>query len=188
MHVHGLLLAAGSGIRYGGPKALVPGWLSHSVAALREGGCEEVLVVLGAGAEDALKGLPRGATFVIAEDWESGLGASLRTGLDEMVRLGQADAALVHLVDLPDVGRAVIKRVLSSGGRLARASYDGTPGHPVLLAREHWAGVMQTALGDKGGRDYLVSRRVVLVECGDIATGRDVDRRGQPPNNQPTHS
>jgi CTP:molybdopterin cytidylyltransferase MocA len=58
---------------------------------------------------------------------------------------------------------------------VARAAYDGVPGHPVLLGRDHWAGVLASAAGDRGARDYLATRPVVLVECGDLATGRDQD-------------
>ena len=58
---------------------------------------------------------------------------------------------------------------------LARAAYDGEPGHPVLLGHDHWAGVVATAQGDRGARDYLADHDVLLVECGDLATGRDRD-------------
>jgi hypothetical protein len=36
--------------------------------------------------------------------------------------------------------------------------------------------VVETAVGDQGARSYLADRDVTLVECGDLATGRDVDR------------
>jgi nicotine blue oxidoreductase len=49
----------------------------------------------------------------------------------------------------------------------------------VLLGRGHWAGVASTATGDRGARDYLRDRDVVTVECGDLATGRDVDTPDQ---------
>jgi CTP:molybdopterin cytidylyltransferase MocA len=49
------------------------------------------------------------------------------------------------------------------------------PGHPTLLGRDHWTGVVDTARGDRGARDYLAEHPPVLVECGDLATGRDVD-------------
>jgi CTP:molybdopterin cytidylyltransferase MocA len=53
----GLLLAAGGGTRMGRPKALVVDehgpWLTRAVATLLEGGCDRVLVVLGAGATEA---------------------------------------------------------------------------------------------------------------------------------------
>ncbi|WP_307833289.1 nucleotidyltransferase family protein [Pimelobacter simplex] len=184
MITSGLLLAAGAGRRMGMPKALVrddagTSWLTRSVEVLRDGGCGEVVVVLGAGADEAeplLAGLT-GVTTVRSEDWSSGMGASLATGL---TALGEADAALVHLVDLPDVTARVVARVLAAGDgapALARASYDGRPGHPVLIGRGHWAGVIESAAGDQGARTYLKAHDVTLVECGDLATGADVDRR-----------
>ena len=62
------------------------------------------------------------------------------------------------------------------------AAADGTvavrvPGHPVVLGRDHWEGVAASAVGDRGARDYLAAHAVDLVECGDLATGADVDRR-----------
>lgn len=53
----GLLLAAGAGTRMGRPKALVVDergpWLTRAVATLLDGGCDRVVVVLGAGATEA---------------------------------------------------------------------------------------------------------------------------------------
>jgi CTP:molybdopterin cytidylyltransferase MocA len=183
--VRGLLLAAGAGRRMGRPKALVADddgpWLVRAVETLHAGGCAGVTVVLGAAVDDALPLLDGlGVDVVVARDWDEGMGASLRAGLaaldgsDE----GADTAALVHLVDLPDVGPDVVARVLAAGsgpGSLARAAYAGVPGHPVLLGRDHWAGVRAGAAGDAGARDYLREREVLLVECGDLAGGRDVD-------------
>jgi CTP:molybdopterin cytidylyltransferase MocA len=179
----GLLLAAGAGRRMGGPKALVrdadgTSWLARAVAALADGGCDGVTVVLGAAADEARDLVPAGVAVVVAGDWAEGMGASLRAGLAALPP--EADAALVSLVDLPDVGADVVARVLAAAAgpaSLARAAYDGTPGHPVLLGRDHWAGVAASATGDRGARDHLAARDVELVECGDLATGRDVDRR-----------
>lgn len=180
--VAGLLLAAGAGRRMGRPKALVhdedgASWLVGSLRALRAGGCDPVVVVLGAAAERA-RPLAGGADLVVvAEDWAAGMAASLRTGLAALAGT-DAQAGLVSLVDLPDVGPAVVARLLAAAtgpGALARAAYDAVPGHPVLLGREHWAGVAASAAGDQGARDYLATRSVHLVECGDLATGVDVD-------------
>ena len=160
----------------GMPKALVDDWLARSVDALRSGGCSSVTVVLGARASEARELVPPGVAVIVADDWKSGMGASLRAGL---ASLSGPEAALVHLVDLPDVSAAVVARVLATGARLARASYSGVPGHPVLIGREHWAGVIETAAGDQGARAYLSVHDVELVECGDLATGADVDRRAE---------
>jgi len=182
--VHGLLLAAGAGRRMGAPKALLrdadgTSWLARSVAALVDGGCDAVTVVLGAAADEATVLVPAGpVAVVVADGWAEGMGASLRTGLAALP--AGPDAVLISLVDLPDVDARVVRRVVGEAGTgaLARAAYAGVPGHPVLLGRDHWTGVAATATGDAGARDYLRGRDVTLVECGDLATGRDVDVPG----------
>lgn len=172
-----MLLAAGAGSRYGSPKALAHegAWLRAAVAALRGGGCAEVLVVLGASAEPARSLVPAGVTVVVAPDWAEGMSASLRAGLTA-AQGTDAARALLHLVDTPDVGADVVARVLATGVPLARAAYGGRGGHPVLLGREHWAEVVRSATGDHGARGFLRGRADVLaVECGDLASGVDID-------------
>ena len=39
------------------------------------------------------------------------------------------------------------------------------------------AGVAAAATGDRGARDYLARHDTALVECGDLASGHDVDSR-----------
>ena len=127
------------------------------------------------------------ARVVVAEDWDEGMGASFRAGLRSLAD-SPDDGVVISLVDLPDLVPAVVTRVIAAGsGRaaLARASYDGKPGHPVLLGRDHWAGVVETAVGDQGARAYLAPRDVVLVECGDLASGADVDTATDPWSDSP---
>lgn len=174
MTTAGVLLAAGAGRRMGRPKALVDGWLAHAVDTLA--GCDTVVVVLGARAEEARPLIgERTVRIVVAHDWHTGMGASLSAGL---AALTDETRCLLTLVDLPDVGADVIQRVLAQPDTtavLARAAYHGVPGHPVLLGRGHWPGVVASATGDRGARDYLRPHAPTLVECGDLATGRDVD-------------
>jgi CTP:molybdopterin cytidylyltransferase MocA len=182
--VEGLLLAAGAGRRMGLPKALVSddagSWLVRGVTTLRDGGCVRVTVVLGAESERArslVDGLD--VAVVVADDWTEGMGASLCAGLRSLA--GSAEPGVVlSLVDLPDLVPAVVARVIAAAtadgaAALVRATYAGAPGHPVLLGRHHWPGVIETAVGDQGARTYLGPRDVTLVECGDLASGRDVD-------------
>lgn len=171
----GVLLAAGEGRRYGKPKVLVDGWLDAAVRALQEGGCDGVVLVLGA-AEVAA---PPGVTAVQVPDWRDGLSASVRAGLAEAGRR-HADYAVLHVIDTPDVGPAVVGRVLaravSSGGGLARACFGDRPGHPVVIARRHWPAVLAGLSGDRGAGAYLRGRPdVENVECGDLAGGQDID-------------
>ncbi len=177
-----VVLAAGGGRRYGMPKALVE-WegsllVERAVRTAREV-CDPVLVVLGAQAVDVWRQADLGGAAVLAnKEWETGMASSLRTGLEGLRGWpGRVDAALVLLVDMPGVTAEVVRRLVGRGSpsALARACYDGVPGHPVLLGREHWAGVRAAARGDEGAREYLRARQVELVECADAGSGEDLD-------------
>jgi molybdenum cofactor cytidylyltransferase len=177
-HNVGVLLAAGAGRRYGKPKVLVDGWLDTAVGALRDGGCADIVLVLGA-AEVAA---PPGVTAITAPQWHEGLSASVRTGLAQADRMN-ADYAVLHVIDTPDVGPAVVARVLgratASRSGLARAYFGDRPGHPVVVARRHWSEVLAQISGDQGAGAYLRSRQdVEIVDCSDLAGGQDIDEPG----------
>ncbi|MGS0685277.1 nucleotidyltransferase family protein [Nakamurella sp. GG22] len=178
----GLLLAAGSGRRYGQPKALVDTGSGPSVlralAALRC--CEVRLVVVGAAGEEVAALLPPGVLVIDNAGHAEGMGSSLRCGL--LAMQPDCDAVVVLLVDLPGVGVAVTERLVLAAGSsasarsaLLRASYGGVPGHPVLLGRDHWPGVIASAAGDAGARDYFRDTAPRLIECSDVGSGEDVD-------------
>lgn len=181
----GIVLAAGGGSRMGGPKALLRdadgGWLARATSVLLAAGCERVVVVLGAGAQAARALMPAnpGVTSVVADRWGEGMSHSLRAGL----AAATGDAAVLTLVDLPGLPAGVVRRMCAapvSADSLRRATYDGRPGHPVLLGRAHWAAIAEQVAGDRGALEYLAAHGVVQVECGDLFDGRDVDRRDDP--------
>lgn len=175
--VVGVVLAAGAGRRFGRPKATVGDWLTTAVNALRDGGCAEVVVVLGAAEVPPVPA----TTTVVTQEWAEGMSASVRTGIGAAQRLDGAYAAL-HVVDTPDVGADVVARVIERAtadpSGIARASFAGRPGHPVVIARRHWADLLPTLSGDRGAAAYLRTVPVQTVECGDLATGRDIDEPG----------
>lgn len=183
--VAGILLAAGGGRRMGRPKALVATadgtpWVVSAVRALRGGGCDPVLVAVGAEAAQVralLSGEP--VRPVEVPDWSAGMAASFRAALGAAFSTG-AHAALVHLVDLPDVDRRVIARLRAHGSSsvLARADFGRGPAHPVLIGRDHWAGAIASAEGDQGARAYFAAHDHRLIDCSDLATGEDVDHAG----------
>lgn len=190
----GMLLAAGEGRRMGRPKGLVrepdgTPWVARGADLLLTAGCSPVLVVVGAQADDVAALVPPPASPVLAAGWHEGMGASLRTGLGALQSTCPPScvAVLVSLVDTPDVTPEVLGRLLrvASHEVLARAAYGGVPGHPVLLGRRHWEGVVATAAGDEGARGYLSGHNVQLIECGDVGSGRDVD---EPPADLPLTS
>lgn len=184
MTVAGLLLAAGAGSRLGGPKALaeVSGatLVERGVSLLRDAECAPVVVVLGAQA-DAARPLVQ-ADVVVADDWASGLGASLRAGLDALCPT-PATACVVALVDQPLLGTEAVRRLRECAGTTpaAIATYGGVPGHPVLLDRSVWTAVADLAIGDVGARAWLRAHpeQVRLVACDGTGAPDDVDDAGQ---------
>ncbi|CAM5246332.1 MULTISPECIES: nucleotidyltransferase family protein [Streptomyces] len=183
--VAGLLLAAGGGRRLGGrPKALLPHrgrpLVEHAVGVLRAAGCERIHVVLGAAADEVRdRARLDGCVLVDNPDWAAGMGSSLRAGLASLAGTG-VRAALVSLVDQPGIGPAATARVLGACENetsLVSAAYAGVRGHPVLFGAAHWAGIAQTATGDRGARAYLTAHEgeIRLVECADVAEPYDID-------------
>ncbi|SCF07017.1 nicotine blue oxidoreductase [Micromonospora haikouensis] len=178
--VAGLVLAAGAGRRYGGPKA--PVFLGQALRALQGGGCAPLIAILGAGARQARSAVDLAGVHVVDNPlWSEGMASSLRLGLKTVAGLPRITAVCVHLVDMPGVTAAAVARLRAHThpGCLVRACYDGEPGHPVLLGRDHWAAVAATARGDQGARAYLRLRadQVSFVECVDVAAGYDIDEQ-----------
>jgi molybdenum cofactor cytidylyltransferase/nicotine blue oxidoreductase len=180
--VAGLVLAAGGGRRYGMPKALVSyegSLLVERAVRTAAAVCDPVLVVLGAQAVEVWRSADlTGATVLANADWASGMASSLRTGLDGLRGFpGRIDSVLVQLVDMPGMTPAALARMAEHAApdALAVASYDGVRGHPVLLGREHWAGVAELATGDEGARRYLAGHDVLEVDCTGLADPTDLD-------------
>ena len=177
-----LVLAAGGGRRYGMPKALVEyegSILVERAVRTARAVCDPVLVVLGAQAVDVWQRADLdGATVLANRDWETGMASSLRVGL-EGVRgwPGRIEAALLLLVDMPGMTPEALRRVAehATPDALAVATYDGARAHPVLIGREHWAGVVETATGDEGARRYLAAHAVTEVDCTGLADPVDLD-------------
>jgi molybdenum cofactor cytidylyltransferase len=191
--VAGIVLAAGAGSRFGRPKALVESadgasWLANAVRSLLGGGCFPVVVVLGAAADEAESLLERsfGETdsvrVVRADDWRSGMAASLRRALSTAADLSPTpDAIAIVTVDVPSLGPAEVRRLTApepdvvGPDTLRQASFSSRPGHPVVIGRAHWTALADSVSGDVGARPYLVQHGVRLVDCSDLGSGADVD-------------
>jgi molybdenum cofactor cytidylyltransferase len=157
--------------------------LQHVVDTVHRSSVSEIVIVLGSAADEVLATLkvPPNARAVVNPAYRDGQGGSLRVGLAEA---RDADGALIVLADEPDIDAAAIDLVLArwrKGERpIARAIYEGRPGHPVLLGRTVWAEL--PGEGDEGARS-LIERRPDLVEDvevplprpKDVDTPRDLD-------------
>lgn len=173
--VAGVVLAAGEGKRFGGPKApfVYQGerLVDRAVRLLREAGCDPIFVILG-----AWEGAVDDALVIVNHGWEEGMGSSLRIGLKWVNATTEADYALITLVDLPGLTADAITRVATAPDGIAIATFDGERGHPVRIPRAHFRELIDSVSGDSGARDFLDKRDdISFVEIGDAADGTDLD-------------
>ncbi|MFC4589821.1 nucleotidyltransferase family protein [Sphaerisporangium corydalis] len=173
----GLLLAAGQGARLGTPKAVVEfegeRLADRGARLLHEGGCHPVIVVLGAVTVQV-----RAAVTVRNPDWATGMGSSLRVGLDALPPA--ALAVVVALADQPLIGALAVRRLIDAwrgGAAVAVATYGGAMRNPVLIGRAHFGEVGRLAAGDVGARPFLRAHPELItrVPCDDVGDPADID-------------
>lgn len=176
----GLILAAGAATRFGSPKQLAElegrPLLQHAVdAMLAVDELDRVVVVLGHAGARVRDAVDFGeAEAVDCPDWNEGMAASLRCGLDA---LEGCERVVVTLGDQPRMTAEAIGAVLAASGGgapAARAIYHGVPGHPVVLGPDVLAQVGRLR-GDAGFRELLADVEVRTVEAGHLAHPDDVD-------------
>jgi CTP:molybdopterin cytidylyltransferase MocA len=180
MRIVAVVLAAGSGTRMGGPKALLriggESFLARAARLLARPGVEAVAAVVGREVEAAAAGSP-GATLLLNPRPEAGMLSSILRGLDEAEAAG-ADAVLLHPVDHPLVEPATVDRVvagLRGGGIIAVPSYRSRRGHPGGFARAAWP-ALRAAPSDRGARAVLADHPEWVVHVpGDAGCVRGID-------------
>ena len=180
-----IVLAAGSGTRFGGGKLLAPwgaGVLLHgALAAARAAPVRTVTVVVGAGAEavaDAARRFDPGVRVVLAHDHAEGMGASLRAGISSLP--ADCAGAFVFLGDMPRVPTAVLApmaEAVRAGAVASAPMFEGRRGNPVLLASALFSRLLALT-GDAGARGVLqgLGEGLAVVLSPDDGVLFDVDR------------
>ena len=138
-----MILAAGASRRMGEPKQLlrVDGrpLLEVVVSAACDADLDDVVVVLGAHAEEISRGVAFGrARIVLNPNHEQGMSTSLRLGISSLGL--EIDRAVVILGDQPDITASLLDQLLeaqaASGLPAAALSFDGLLHPPMVLARD----------------------------------------------------
>ncbi len=177
--VGAILLAAGSGTRFGGRKLVADfnGPLVASAAHSARQADLPLITVIAPG-EDAVAssvGLP--VTIVVAEDARSGLSRSLAAGL--AAAPDEWHVVLILLGDMPCVRPSTLKLIADHAPRtdsIVTVEYRGQRGNPVAWGRAYWP-MLMALTGDRGGGALLqqFSERVTCLPVDDPGILIDVD-------------
>lgn len=150
MKTFALIPAAGKSTRMGRPKLALPlgdrTVLERVVTALRDGGVEEVLVVVGPHVPDLVPLAERAGAHVLLLPHETAdMRATIEHGLlwlEEHVQPQDEDSWLLTPADHPTLDAAVVRQLVEA--RQARPersifipTFAGQRGHPVLIGWKH---------------------------------------------------
>ncbi|MGH8619935.1 MAG: nucleotidyltransferase family protein [Burkholderiales bacterium] len=181
MNLTGILLAAGSGSRFGGDKllAVLPDGTPLAVAAVRalHAVLPEVIAVVRPGDTRLAAVLAaEGVRVIECPNAATGMGASLAWGVKHAPA---AEGWVVGLGDMPFVQPqtvAMVAAVLAAGAALAAPVYQGRRGHPVGFTAAYRAALAALS-ADAGARDILTDAgaALTLIEVDDPGLLRDVD-------------
>ena len=175
-----IVLGAGAGKRYGGPKAdakLPDGtrFVDRIAAVASEAGAGIIIVVLPPGI-----GRPLGTQFVRGDPDAEQI-TSLRLGLAQLANTSVA-GVLVWPVDHPHVSRQTVVDVLDEFRRahapIVIPTFGGRRGHPSLFARETWRELMTVERDGARGVIHAYGTRVAEVDVNDDAVLRNMNTSG----------
>jgi molybdenum cofactor cytidylyltransferase len=181
--ISGIVLAAGSGTRFGGTKQLArldgKPLAQHAVDALTAAGVGEIVVVTGHDAERVERELrlpPQGRVERNSAH-RTGQASSLATGLRSLD--ARSEGAVVLLADQPGVTDAEVRALIDvfarRRARIVRIAYTDGPG-PALLSREIFE-LARHLEGDVGARELIASHPDWVEDVPvPFAAPRDVDR------------
>lgn len=174
-----VILAAGLGRRFGGPKAGAHlhgrTLLAHVADIARKAGIDPVIAVISGSTE-----VPAAVVAVANPNPERGLSSSLQLGIGAV---SPGYAALVLLVDQPTLASESIAAVLGARGArpILAAEAGGRLAPPVLIEPEAFP-VVATLTGDIGLREVfrqnpgLVRAVPVAAHAPDIDTADELAR------------
>jgi molybdenum cofactor cytidylyltransferase len=176
MKIGAVVLAAGKASRFGAPKQLLEidgeTLIDRACRTAREAGCNPVLRILGAHADEILvRPCPALVETLVHSRWEEGMGSSLAAGVGALLdRAPDLDAVLVMLADQPMVTVHLLEEMSAelSEASIVLCDHGDATGPPALFAKQHFEELMALH-GDRGAKAVAANHHAALVAFADAA-------------------
>jgi molybdenum cofactor cytidylyltransferase len=164
MNVGAVILAAGSSSRMGCPKQTLEfqgmSLLKRATLAALGAMCHPVVVVTGAHAELSRRELDQlDVREAFNPNWETGMGSSVRAGIERLISMdADVAAAVLLLCDQPHVTSRVVSSLLAAqqttGQPVIASAYGESFGVPALFSRALFTELTQLA-GSSGAKEII---------------------------------
>ena len=184
MNVGAVILAAGSSSRMGTPKQTLQfqgqSLLRRAAIAALDASCSPVVVVTGAHAELSRRELDHlDVREVFNPDWKTGMGSSVRAGIERLISMdGDVAGAVLLLCDQPHVTSDVVSNLLATyrttGSPVIASAYGGSFSVPAFFSRTLFTEL--TKLAGSSGAKEIIKRHASEARFLAFADGEvDVD-------------
>lgn len=187
--IAGILLAAGESKRMEGAFKPLLKWgtrtvIGECVHQLTESKLEEIFVVLGHRELDIRQRMAgAGVQYVINENFQKGMLSSVKIGWAQIAP--GTEGVLIALVDQPMITATLINQLIDAfkdgKKKIIVPTYQGKPGHPVLLSTEFEEELMLMADETPQGLKSLIDAHrddIQEVPVDSPAILEDIDRPG----------
>jgi molybdenum cofactor cytidylyltransferase len=182
-----ILLAAGGSSRLGKPKQLLlykgQTLLQNTLSVALTSNAQSVIVVLGANADILQTEITNGKIHVVVnDDWQEGMGSSIRTGVKAITEINPSTEGVILLVcDQPFINSALLNNLITAhqktGKEIVACTYGNTFGPPVFFHQSLFSELLQLK-GDTGAKS-IVHKHLDNMEAIPFPEGIfDIDTKG----------
>jgi molybdenum cofactor cytidylyltransferase len=180
-----VVLSAGESSRMGRPKALLPidgqTFIDRIVGALKQGGVERIVVVLGFNAEELRRRITHlPVEILVNPDYQQGQLSSLQVAVRHLQAAKDCVGMMVHLVDHPYIDpklvRLMLQRFDESKFSIVVPRHQGKRGHPVIFSRPLFDELLNAPL-DQGAKAVVNAHRqdTLEIDTDDVGITLDID-------------
>lgn len=180
-----VVLSAGESSRMGRPKALLPidgqTFIERIVGALKQGGIERIVVVLGFNAEEMRRQIAHlPVEILVNPDYKLGQLSSLQVALRHLESDKSCAGMMVHLVDHPYIDPKLVSLMLQrfdeSKPAIVVPRHQGKRGHPVIFSRKLFGELLGAPM-DQGAKAVVNAHRddTLEIDTEDAGITLDID-------------